>query len=185
MEIIIRDIPEEGQSLDFNAAAGGWFRKVLAESLPELFHKGDAGKVHIDLLRTEGNVDARGEIDADYHPACVRCLKNFKVHLSVPFHLVLAPLYESDRQPKLEEKDEVELVMEDLDFAYYEGDRFNLGNVLREQIILAIPMQPLCDTDCKGLCQHCGNDLNKGPCNCQEEHQDPRWAPLKVFKTKT
>ncbi|MDO8527967.1 MAG: DUF177 domain-containing protein [Deltaproteobacteria bacterium] len=184
MEIIIRDIPEEGQDLHFDSQSEGWFRELMTDAFLDLYKKGDKASVNLHLLRTGPNVDCRGVLQSDYHPTCCRCLEVFEARLDIPFHLTLAPLYESDRQLKTESEDEDDLVMEDLEFAYYEGDRFNLGNVLREQIILAIPMQPLCFDACRGLCQRCGVDLNKNPCDCKREEEDPRWETLKAFKTK-
>ncbi len=58
----------------------------------------------------------------------------------------------------------------------------DLTEVIRQYIILNIPMKPLCKPDCAGLCPHCGHNLNLGPCGCQEEEIDPRWAALKALK---
>lgn len=184
MEIVIKDIPEEGIFLDFKTGSDGWFQAAVTRSLNESFQKKDEGKVHFDLFRTGANVDCRADLAVDYHPACCRCLKVFKSHLDVPFHLTLAPLYESERQLKLENKSEVQLIREDLEFFYYEGETFDLGTMIGEQIFLALPIQPLCKAGCKGLCQHCGKNLNEGPCACKEEHVDHRWDALKVLKPK-
>ena len=184
MEIIIKDIPEEGVHLHLDSHTNPEFRQILSDSLEKTYCEADAGNAEINLLRTGPNVDCQGEVLCEYHPECGRCLKVFDARLEVPFHLTLAPLYESDRQLKLEQKEEVELVMEDLEFAYYEGDRFNLGNIIREQVLLAFPLQPLCDAACKGLCQRCGKDWNEGPCDCQDRQEDSRWAQLKALKSK-
>lgn len=182
MDIIIKDIPEEGQELSFDAAKEGWFREVLLQALPEMFHKEDEGKSLFNLLRTGANVDCRGDVFCVYHPICVRCLKVFKSRLDIPIHLTLAPLYENERQLKLEDKNEVALIKEDLEFSFYEGETFSISDIIREQVILAMPLQPLCKNSCKGLCQRCGKDLNEGPCGCRSHHEDPRWKPLKAIK---
>lgn len=182
MNIIIKEIPEGGQELSFDAAKDGWFREVLTQALPEMYHKEDEAKALFNLMRTGANVDCQGDVLSIYHPICSRCLKIFKSRLDVPIHLTLAPLYESERQLKLEDKDEVALIKEDLEFSFYEGETFSLSDIIREQIILAIPLQPLCKTSCKGLCQQCGKDLNEGPCGCSPRHEDPRWRPLKSLK---
>ena len=184
MEIVIKDIPEEGLSLHFKTGSDGWFHKIVAKSLNEFFQKKDEGSVQFDLFRTGLNVDCQADLSVGYHPVCCRCLKVFKSHLDVPFHLTLAPLYESERQLKLETKSEVHLIKEDLDFSYYEGEIFNLGTMVGEQLLLALPTQPLCKPNCKGLCQKCGKDFNKETCNCKEEHVDHRWDALKTIKPK-
>lgn len=185
MDIIIKDIPEEGQELFFDAKKEFWFCEALRTGLPEMSQKGDEGKASFYLLRIGANVDVTGDVACDYHPSCIRCLKVFQSHLDLPIHLTLAPLYESERQIKLESKDEVALVKEDLEFSYYEGDSFSLSDLIREQVILAVPMQPLCKKSCKGLCQQCGKDLNLGFCGCKPNPENHRWDVLKEFKPKS
>lgn len=184
MNILIKEIPESGKDISLEAVKEGWFRQILKEALGELHHEGENGKAVFHLLRTGQNVDCRGEVSCDLHPTCCRCLKDFPLHLEVPIHLTLAPLFENERQLKIEGEDEVELVKEDLEFAFYEGDTFNLGDLIREQVILTVPMQPLCSKECKGLCQSCGQDLNDGPCQCKEEHVEHRWDALRGVKLK-
>ncbi len=58
----------------------------------------------------------------------------------------------------------------------------DLTEVIRQHIILNIPMKPLCKPDCLGLCPRCGGNLNFGPCGCEEEEIDPRWVALKALK---
>jgi len=53
---------------------------------------------------------------------------------------------------------------------------------VKEQVLLSVPMKPLCRNDCAGLCPVCGRDLNEGACNCRKEELDPRLAPLAQFK---
>src|SRR3989344_4322101 len=158
MEIIIKEIPEEGMQLHLDSKKDGWFRQALSDSLSDLYKTGDKGEGEFALLRIGVNVDCSGGGDCDCHPTCCRCLKVFPSHMEVPIHLTLAPLYE--------------------------GDDFNLGGIIREQVILALPLQTLCKKNCKGLCQRCGKDLNEGPCDCKQEQADPRWRPLKAFKAK-
>ena len=70
---------------------------------------------------------------------------------------------------------------------YYQGDRLDLGEVVREQVLLGLPLKPLCREDCQGLCPRCGKNRNAGPCGCtpEEEEGDPRLEPLrKLFDKK-
>lgn len=166
MNILIKDIPEEGLQLRFKSPADGWLSKVLAEALEDIRHTADPAEAEFQLYRTGENVDCSGLVQTASHPACCRCLKVFSLPITVPIHLTLAPLFENARELKNQEKEDLELVKEDLEFAYYEGSSFNLGDLIREQVILAIPMQPLCNEDCKGLCQNCGKNLNEGDCGC-------------------
>ena len=61
------------------------------------------------------------------------------------------------------------------------GDVIDLDEILREQIILALPMYPRCSPECRGLCPVCGIDLNQETCDCQRDEIDPRLAVLKTF----
>lgn len=185
MEIIIKDIPEEGTSFHWDSKVDAWFALLMKEVLAEFYQPGDHSEIDLHFFRTGENVDLTGELRLEAHPTCGRCLKVFKNHIDVGIHLTLAPLFENQRQLELESKEEVELIKEDLEFSYYEGESFDISAMIREQVILALPMQPLCQESCKGLCTHCGKDWNEGSCDCQVTSQDPRWEPLKRLKVKS
>lgn len=180
-EILIDDIPEEGLSITVDKKAK-WFSEVIAEVFGSAFLKDDEASFSAEVLRVSRNVMLDGRLSVTYHPDCDRCLVQFKEELSLPFHTILAPLYESKRQKEAEEAEEIELVKEDLEFGYYEGDRFDLSEIVREQALLAKPMKNLCGDGCKGLCQMCGKNLNEGPCSCSKDTSDPRFAVLKGIK---
>ena len=184
MEIIIKDIPEEGLKLHFDSTVDEWFQKALVDSLGENYKREDHGNANFFLMRTGENVACDGAVSCDAYPTCSRCSKAFCHPLNIPIHLTLAPLYDNDRELTLESKEEVELVKEDLEFTFYDADRFDLAAVIREQIILELPMQPVCKEDCKGLCSTCGSDLNEGECGCEPKQADLRWAPLQKLKNK-
>ncbi|MDO8493954.1 MAG: DUF177 domain-containing protein [Deltaproteobacteria bacterium] len=184
MNILVKEIPETGLQLQFDSKTTPWFATVLADSLREIHSKKDSGFGSLQFFRVGVTVDCRGEISFDCHPTCSRCLKKFAQHGDFPIHLTLAPRDESERQLKLEHQAEVELDQEDLEFSYYKGDAFNLGDLLREQTILEVPVQPLCKQDCKGLCPHCGVDWNKETCQCQEAHPHPQWVALKGVRVQ-
>lgn len=60
----------------------------------------------------------------------------------------------------------------------------HMADVIREYLLLALPMKPLCREDCKGLCPHCGHNLNEGPCDCNSDTVDERWNTLAVLLNK-
>jgi uncharacterized protein len=86
-------------------------------------------------------------------------------------------------KPKQKEPlpDDLELSREDLEDFHFEGDSIDLTEILREQIVLALPMYPRCKEDCRGLCSVCGANLNLGECGCDRSEIDPRWAALKTL----
>jgi len=179
-EILIEDIPEEGLEIEATEA-DPWLNEVVKEALGDAFD-GDKASASIRIDRVEGNVNIDGRVEITSHPECDRCTARYKFRESFPLHTVLSPLYENRRQKDIEGQEEVELVKEDLEFQFYEGDRFDLGDVIRELIVLDEPMKHLCSEDCKGLCQHCGKNLNEGPCGCAEEHVEGSFSALKDFR---
>lgn len=70
---------------------------------------------------------------------------------------------------------------DDFSESFYRGDVIDLGQLIEEQFYLALPMKPLCRPDCKGLCSHCGTNLNVASCDCQVRWEDPRLAGLKAL----
>lgn len=124
-------------------------------------------------VRLKGSIDARAEV------ACDRCLKPVVLPLEVEFDAAFIP--ESAEAGKSEN---VELLAEDLGLDAYEGDAVDLDQLVREQILLAVPTRLVCREDCKGLCAACGADLNENVCACDQTEADPRWAALADWKDK-
>jgi len=79
---------------------------------------------------------------------------------------------------------EKEVEEEDLSTAFYDDQKIDLAQLMREQFYLALPMKPLCGDGCRGLCPVCGTNLNRGTCDCNREWEDPRLAVLKNIKVK-
>jgi len=181
MEIFIEDIPPEGMEIDATGA-DSWLFDIIREAVGEAFSERDRASLHLKIHKTDENVSIDGEIGFLSHPPCDRCLVEFDEDFVISFHTLLAPLYESRRQQRMEEAEEVELVCDDLEFSFYEGDRIYLDEIVREQILLNLPMKHLCSEGCKGLCQRCGKDLNSGPCGCEPRITDTRWDALKGIK---
>jgi uncharacterized protein len=182
-EIIIEDIPEEGMEVEATES-DAWLADAVKDALAGSSDGGFTARLRVGLARTDGNVNVDGDIDLVSHQTCDRCAGEFEKAEAVHVHTVLAPKYESERQRRLEEELEVELVEEDVEFSFYEGDRFDLAEVIREQIVLAQPMQRLCRPDCKGLCQNCGKNLNEGPCDCHVEARPNSFAALEGVRIK-
>ena len=80
-----------------------------------------------------------------------------------------------------EETDDGELHADDTAATFYRDDEIDLGELMREQFYLALPMKPLCRPDCKGLCPQCGTSLNTDTCQCEPRWEDPRLAGLKAL----
>jgi uncharacterized protein len=74
------------------------------------------------------------------------------------------------------------LERDELAVSFYRDGRIDLSHMVVEQIVLALPMKPLCKPDCRGLCALCGANRNLESCDCAPEESDPRWAPLKTLQ---
>ena len=117
-------------------------------------------------------VRVRGKFAAELEVPCARCLEPVKVPLAAEFD----QFYQSHEGHRL--TGEIELQEKDTEIAFYFGDFIEVGDIIREQILLGVPMKPVCRQDCKGLCPHCGKNQNMDACNCQVMFQDPRFSQL-------
>lgn len=176
-EIIVDDIPEKGFSI--RADEGDkWFLNTLSEALGDSYDGASKAFAMMDIVRYEQNVTIDGKLGFRFAGLCDRCLEDFSKDRNLNLHVILVP---SSTFSSENEGEDIEKFEDDLEFFTYEGDRFDLAEVIREQILLSKPMKELCSDGCKGLCQRCGKNLNEGSCQCKDEVGDPRFAPLKAF----
>jgi uncharacterized protein len=115
----------------------------------------------------------RGTVRTTLELACSRCLDPFEVPVDASFELRYVP------QAANAGDGEHEIGEDDLGIAYYRDGTLDLAELLREQFQLALPMKPLCTEACRGMCPHCGTNLNRTECACRPQWDDPRLAPLK------
>lgn len=125
-----------------------------------------------DTYRVTGRVSTQLELE------CGRCLDPFGVPVDSAFEL----RYVADVANTGDEEREV--AEDDLTTAFYRDEHLDLGELMHEQFLLALPMKPLCEEGCKGLCQQCGTNLNKASCDCAPAWKDPRLAALEGLMQK-
>jgi uncharacterized protein len=178
MEILIDDIPEEGLELSASEK-DTWLVETLSGQEAGALKRGGKAKADINIVRCGGNLTIDGILTFASERTCDRCLEEYTEDRDLHVHVVLIPESEVD---DIGDINEVELKAEDLEFGYYEGDRIDIGDVIREQVVLADTMKHLCSDNCKGLCHRCGKNLNEGMCKCAEETLDSRWNALKGIK---
>ncbi len=124
-------------------------------------------------------VQVCGSVEAQVTLSCCRCLGEFSQLIGKEFDL----LYEPD--PAVEtEGEEIALSYGDLGIGFYRNDELDLAAIIGEQILLEIPMKPVCRENCLGLCSICGADLNEGRCDCSSDSSDPRLAALLELKKR-
>ncbi len=109
---------------------------------------------------------------------CARCLDPMEHAIAEDFDLIYRP------QGVDAKGNEVSISQAETEIGYYQGDGLLLEDVLKEQVLLALPVKQVCRANCKGLCPHCGNNLNMESCECVGTMADPRWAALEDIRKK-
>jgi uncharacterized protein len=132
----------------------------------------------ITVEREFDHLKALGRIHVPISLSCGRCLVSYKSSVDSDFRIIFRK--ESTRHAVVE--DETELSDEDLIASTYDGDEIDLAHEIEEQIAMEIPLKPLCDEGCKGLCSSCGADLNTTHCTCSKEPVNIKFSALKDFK---
>ena len=125
------------------------------------------------VSNTLGEIRVRGHVSVNLNAPCDRCLESASLPIDSDFDLYYLPA------EMVTASEEVELDEAEAEMGFYEGDGLNLADVLREFILLQLPMQIVCRKDCKGICPVCGGNKNAAACDCRTEAVDDRWAALK------
>ena len=167
-QIPISEIPEEGLPLSYSeeaaeldlAVPGARFLQPIA--------------VDLVLVKAAQEISAHGRIKTSVMCECVRCLSQFPVPLDIlvatQFRPALPPLPPGEHRMPSEEAEDY----------YYQDAVVVLDDLVRQEVILAVPFSPQCRVDCRGLCPQCGQDLNVGTCACAPP-PDTRWAVLREY----
>lgn len=175
LTIKLDEIPVEGLELNWNEEA-----QVLSKYLENLseidFEFKSPLQSEVKIKKVGQSVLIKGRVRTVLKLRCVRCLKEFSYPLSSSFELTLHPLKGTVFS------EEVELSKEELESNFFEGGELHLSEIACEQVFLEIPIQPLCKEECKGLCPHCGIDLNLSNCGCMKEAFDSGFHALKKLK---
>ncbi|HYW73797.1 MAG TPA: DUF177 domain-containing protein [Pyrinomonadaceae bacterium] len=130
-------------------------------------------KVEGRVRRKDEQVELSGKLRAKVAVACGRCLKP----VELPIELEFSERFTSAVAWKNEEQHELQ--PEELDLAVFDGEGIELDDLVREEILLAMPGHTLCQQECQGLCPVCGTDRNLSACDCAGSQIDPRWGKLK------
>jgi uncharacterized protein len=141
----------------------------------------NVGPVTIDATAEQGNHEGEykvaGQVSFTADFQCSRCLEPYPIASTSPFHLTFAPRPEASV-----EGEEVEIGANELDVEFYSERSIPLKQLAAEQIQLSIPMKPLCDESCLGLCPQCGANRNREACSCETSVVDERWGALQDIR---
>jgi len=147
-------------------------RTLKANGRAELLRENRGGRDIVEDIRLVG----RFSTEIETH--CARCLEAVHNSVAEDFDLVYRPQGVDARG------DEASINQAETEIGYYQGEGLLLEDVLKEQILLALPVRQICNAACKGLCPQCGTNLNTGGCDCVNTMSDPRWSALEDIRKK-
>ena len=172
MRIDVSKIPSEGILIDLDLQLDEIDTSDLKETIvPPLHFKGS-------IIPASDGFIISGEFSGDWILECARCLSKLQYPVRDRFRV-----YMSRRLSGLDTR-KLDLAQEQLDESELTGNQIDLGNLIREQMILHIPIKATCRNDCKGLCPVCGVNRNQVACDCGTETPDPRLMKLKQLLEK-
>jgi uncharacterized protein len=180
MEFKVVELEREPIDFDLELAPGAVDLGEEAEQVGQLATEGQAEVLHEhrgpkDIV---ADIRLRGKFEGKFQIPCARCVEPVEVPLSAEFDLIFRPAEADAEAP------ERSITAPETEIGYYQGDSLLLEDVLREQVLLSLPVRTLCKPDCKGLCPRCGHNRNSQPCHCDEGPSDPRWEALAGLRGK-
>jgi uncharacterized protein len=180
MFIAIEDL--ERHPIDFREelAPGALDLEPEAKQIAPLKTSGRAQLVqeHHSKRHVINDIRIAGELSTSLELTCARCLEPVTEKVARSFDLLYRP------QGTDAGKEEQSVTTSEAEVSYYHGEGLQLEEVIREQVLLAIPLRAVCREDCKGLCPQCGKNLNQEKCSCTVRIEDPRWSGLKDLRSK-
>ena len=135
----------------------------------------------LEVTRAGRTIEVAGHLATAITSPCGRCLAPVAGQLEVPVALCYA---DSDNIEEIPFSEEVEIQKEEISLIPFSGDEIDLQSDIAQEIIMALPQQPLCQETCLGLCPVCGHNLNQGSCDCEPPIFHAGLATLKKFKVK-
>ena len=180
MEFKVSELEREPIDFDLEVAPGAVDLGEEAEQQGPLAASGHAEVLHEHRGPREivADIRLRGRFAGRFQVPCARCVEPVKIPLAADYDLIFRPAAADADAP------ERSITAQETEIGYYLGDSLSLEDVLREQVLLSLPVKTLCKPDCKGLCPRCGENRNSRPCSCDVGPSDPRWAALAGLRSR-
>jgi uncharacterized protein len=178
MEFKVSELEREPIDFDLELAPGAVDFGEEAEQKGKLSTSGRAEVLHEHRGPKEivADIRLRGRFSGRFEVPCARCIEPVEIPLAAEFDLIFRPSGVDS------ESAERSITAPETEIGYYLEDSLLLEDVLREQVLLSLPVRTLCKPDCKGLCQRCGANRNSQDCTCGESQNDPRWEALQGLR---
>jgi uncharacterized protein len=174
MEFKVSELEREPIDFDLELAPGAVDFSEDTEQKGPLTTSGRAEVLHEQRGPKDIVADIRlkGRFAGSFQVPCARCVEPVEISLESDFDLLFRPVGADSDAP------ERSITAPETEIGYYQKDSLSLEDVLREQVLLSLPVRTLCKPDCKGLCPRCGQNRNLQVCSCEEGPVDPRWEAL-------
>ena len=167
MKVRVNRIPDEGIEIHSNENA-------------ETLHISPSDLILEDSVHIEAKISSEwpvffvdGSLKTVIQLTCSRCAVDFSYNVDTIFHCHEEPVTLASSESNLF------LLKKDMDIDHYAGNEIEINDIFREQLMLAVPVHPLCKPDCRGLCPKCGQNLNLGNCACTVEVSSNPFSVIK------
>ena len=180
MEFKVSELEKEPIEFDLQLDPGSIDFGIEATQDGPLSASGRAEVIHEHRGPNDivADIRLRGQFSGGFELPCARCVDPVKLPLAGEYDLIFRPAEADTEAP------ERSITAPETEIGYYQKDSLLLEDVLREQVLLSLPVRTLCKPDCKGLCPRCGKNRNLEPCTCEEGPADPRWEALAGLRSR-
>jgi uncharacterized protein len=161
MKINLTKIPPGGKEIGFSLEPGWWKTDFDEDRIVGLE---SPLSVRLKIYQTGEKIVVDGLLSARLLLRCDRCLETFIKDVTTDFRIYLSMF-------PFKGEAEVELSENDLNLDFIDDNFLDSDQIIKEQLILNLPMKTLCTKDCKGLCPICGCNLNTTTCSCQSRYE--------------
>ena len=185
MKLYLKEISEETQEFDFNEK-DPWVQQALqkVDEIPyRNLNEERQIRVHFAANEVDQVIVLQGSIRAPIHMLCSRCATALLFNSKNRFSLLFSKNVDMTRQVHAHHHNNESSNPSDdeqtIDISILKEEFLDFSEIVEEQLRLGVPLQPLCKPECKGMCQHCGADLNVGRCVCKKDSSHHPFSVLK------
>lgn len=176
MKLRVDHITEQGETISLEERSEVFPALAAAEQAGECRFTAPV-RAELTVAREYDHIRVAGRVKTAVCLECSRCLGEFEQRLDSAFTIFYT------KAAGVAQDEEVELAEEDLISVPYAGDELDFAPELEEQVLMELPLKPLCTDECKGLCPVCGANLNAVECGCDRTPTNFKLSALKNFKS--
>ena len=184
MRLELKDINDCGLKQDYSCKVED-FPVLVETQKQENLRFTDVLTFNLRLQKTGQIVEVDGSFVTRVAMVCSHCLQDFEQELCGDFALTYTPRKNGSEPVETDEVEEVELDTDELGLVYYKDETLDLFQSLQEQVVMALPIAPVCQEDCRGLCPECGCILSNETCNCEKKLFNNKFSALAGLKLES